>query len=188
MTGAEIITCLESMTVIVDTREQPSAMALKRYKRFGCPYSRRKLEYGDYTFNFTKPDGKPLFDDTEAVKPPVVIERKASLEELSGNLTEKRQEKHKEMNVRNRFEAELKLAHDNGASVYLLIEDAALSNVLNHQYNTKLNEASFFHTLTAYMARYDLKLIFCRADESGGVIKEILFRELKERLTRGEYG
>lgn len=188
MTGAEIIACLESMSVLVDTREQPSARAMRRYKRFNCPYSRHKLDYGDYTYNFTLPDGKPLYDDPDAVKPSVVIERKASLEELSGNLTEKRQSKHKEQHVRNRFEAELKLARDNGASVYLLIEESALSDILNHRYDTRLNETAYFHTLTAYMARYDLKLIFCGASESGTVIKEILYRELKERLARGEYG
>ena len=120
------------MAVLVDTREQPSARAMRRYKRFNCPYSRRKLEYGDYAYNFALPNGSPLYGDSDAVNAPVVIERKANLEELSGNLTEKRQAKHKEQHVRNRFEAELKLAKENGASVYLLIEDASLSNVLNH--------------------------------------------------------
>ena len=188
MTAIEIESCLNSMMVLVDTREQPSARALRRYKRFGAPYCRRKLEYGDYAYNFTLPSGAWLYDDSDTVCAPVVIERKANLEELSGNLTEKRQQKHKELHVRNRFEAELLRAREAGASVYLLIEDASLSNVLNHQYDTKLNEVSFFHTLTAYMARYDLKLIFCEAAESGSVIKEILFRELKERLARGDYG
>lgn len=188
MTGAEIEACLDSMTVLIDTREQPSARALKRYKRFGCPYRRQKLEYGDYAYTFTLPDGQQVFNENDTVNAPVVIERKANLEELSGNLTEKRQPKHKEMKVRNRFEAELLRARENNASVYLLIEEASLSNVINHNYDTRLNEKAFFHTLTAYMARYDLKLIFCGASESGTVIKEILFRELKERLARGDYG
>lgn len=190
MTGAEIETCLDSLIILVDTREQPSARALRRYKRFGVPYRRQKLEYGDYAFNFTLPDGRPLFSDSddEKINAPVVVERKASLEELSGNLTEKQQAKHKAAGVRNRFEAELLRARQAGASVYLLVEEATLSDVINHRYDTRLNETAFFHTLTAYMARYDLKLVFCPADESGTVIKEILFRELKERLTGGDYG
>lgn len=159
-----------------------------RYKRLGCPYERRKLEYGDYTYNFTLPDGRRLFGEEDKIIPAVVIERKSCLEELSGNLTEKQQEKHKMLKVRNRFEAELQLARQNNASVYLLIEGASLSNVMNHHYDTRLNEKAFFHTLTAFMARYDLKLIFCDPNESGTVIKEILFRELKERLGRGDYG
>ena len=188
MSGAEINACLDSMMVLVDTREQPSARALKRYKRFGAPYCRRKLDYGDYAYNFMTPNGTWLYGDSEAVCAPVVIERKMGLEELSGNLTEKRQAKHKELGVRNRFEAELLRARENNASVYLLIEDASLSDILSHNYDTRLNEVSFFHTLTAYMARYDLKLVFCSSQESGEVIKEILYRELKERLSRGDYG
>jgi ERCC4-type nuclease len=188
MTGAEVTACLESMSVLVDTREQPSGRALRRYKRFGAPYRRQKLEFGDYTYNFVLPDGRELYTETDSVLPPVVVERKANLEELSGNLTEKQLPKHKAQGVRNRFEAELLHARQNGTSVYLLVEDASISNVLNHQYDTRLNETAFFHTLTAYMARYDLKLIFCQHDETGSIIKEILFRELKERLTRGDYG
>ena len=46
---------LKNMVILVDTREQPSARAMRRYKRFNCPYSRRKLEYGDYAYNFTLP-------------------------------------------------------------------------------------------------------------------------------------
>lgn len=188
MTGAEIEACLESMVCLIDTREQPNARAMRRYKRLNCPYSRQKLEYGDYTYNFSLPNGKPFYDEHEIIKPDVVIERKANLEELSGNLTEKRQAKHKELGVRNRFEAELLRARESGASVYLLVEDATLSDILKHNYDTRLNETAFFHTLTAYMARYDLKLMFCSSFESGEVIREILFRELKERLTRGDYG
>lgn len=188
MSGADIDACLNSMTVFVDTREQPSARALMRYKRLGCPYVRRKLEYGDYAYSFTLPDGRPLFGNEDKVMPAAVIERKSSLEELSGNLTEKPLAKHKLLGVRNRFEAELLFAKTNNASVYLLIENADLSDVVNHRYDTRLNEVSFFHTLTAYMARYDLKLLFCPETESGALIREVLYRELKERLTRGDYG
>lgn len=188
MTGAEIQSCLESMVILVDTREQPSARAIRRYKRFGCPYDRQKLAYGDYTFDCTLPGAGQIYADRSDIRPPVVIERKANLEELSGNLTEKPLAKHKLLGVRNRFEAELLFAKTNNASVYLLIENADLSDVVNHRYDTKLNEVSFFHTLTAYMARYDLKLLFCPEAESGALIREVLYRELKERLTRGDYG
>jgi len=30
--------------------------------------------------------------------------------------------------------------------------------------------------------------VFCKADTSGALIKEILYRDMKERLERGEYG
>jgi hypothetical protein len=42
-------------------------------------------------------------------------------------------------------------------------------------------------SITAWMARYDCKVIFCKQEISGALIKEILYRELKERLERGDY-
>jgi hypothetical protein len=38
------------------------------------------------------------------------------------------------------------------------------------------------------MIRYELQVIMCKAETSGRLIKEILYRDLKERLERGELG
>jgi hypothetical protein len=37
------------------------------------------------------------------------------------------------------------------------------------------------------MVRYDLQVIFCKEDTSPTLIREILYRDLKERLTKGEF-
>ena len=37
------------------------------------------------------------------------------------------------------------------------------------------------------MIRYNMNVIFCKEETSGRLIKEILFRDLKERLERGEF-
>ena len=58
----DIKRCLESMSIIVDSREQPTRRARDRYKTFGCPYDRGKLNYGDYTYNFTLPNGIQTYD------------------------------------------------------------------------------------------------------------------------------
>lgn len=78
----EIENILQTMTIIVDTREQPSARAEQRYKSFNVPYTRQKLEYGDYTYNF-EINGKPYFPTNHFILPDVMIERKKDLEELS---------------------------------------------------------------------------------------------------------
>jgi len=170
--------CLESMIILVDTREQPSAKSIRRYKRFCCPFRRQKLDYGDYTYSFTLPDGTELIKESDvSPKPSVVIERKMGLEELSGNLAQQRK----------RFVAEMDRAHKEGASIYLLVEDASWDDVISGQYGTMFNPESFFHTLTAFSVRYGLKIIFCEHDHSGEIIKEILYRELKERLEAGYY-
>lgn len=43
-------------------------------------------------------------------------------------------------------------------------------------------------SVIAFMVRYNLNIIFCKEETSGDLIKEILYRDLKERLERGEFG
>lgn len=178
MERLEIEACLDSMSVFVDTREQPSVRAKRRYADFGCPWERRKLDYGDYTYNFILPNGRLLWLPSDEIKPSVSIERKMGLEELSTCFTRDRK----------RFEAEFERAVLNNATVYLLVENATWENLINGKYDTRFNPKAFLASLTAYMARYNIKPVFCKAETSGKLIKEILYRELKERLEHGEYG
>ena len=178
MDKLDIEACLESFRILVDTREQPSARATKRYNAFGCPYKRQTLSYGDYTYNFTMPNGWDLFKEDDTAEGDCVIERKMNLEELSGCLCQQR----------DRFRREFERAREHGASIYLLVEDGSWENVINGRYKTKFNPNAYFATLTAWMARYDINMIFCKKETSGKLIKQILYRELKDRLESGFYG
>jgi len=171
MDGYEIDNCLSTMTILVDTREQPSERAQKRYDSFGCAYRRAKLDFGDYSATFCLPDG------TEQ-RVNAAIERKMNLEELSSCLTHER----------DRFEREFERAKAAGASVYLLVENASWENLINGRYKTKFNPNAFFGSVLAWVARYDLKPIFCKQETSGKIIRQILHKEIKERLVRGDYG
>lgn len=171
MIGAEIQNCLDTICILIDTREQPSERAERRYKSFSRPYRRQKLEFGDYSAEFVLPNGT-----TTQVN--VAIERKMNLEELSNCLT----------HDRARFKAEFERAKTKGASVYLLIEDATFENLINGRYKTQFNAKAFFCSVFAWIARYDLKPIFCKHETSGKIIEQILYREIKESLERGDYG
>lgn len=172
----QIEDCLKSMQVLVDTREQKSTRAERRYKSFSVPYRRQKLNYGDYTFNFSFA-GRELFAETNIINPSVVIERKEDLTELSGNFCQNR----------DRFIREFERARDHNAKVYLLVEDASWENLINGKYRTNFNSKAYEASIEAWMARYHVTPIFCKAETSGHLIKNILYRELKERLERGEY-
>lgn len=178
MNPCEIENCLESMSIIVDTREQPSGRALHRYESFGVPYQRQKLDYGDYTYNFTLPNGVSYFLDDESIYPDVIVERKMDLEELSQCFCQSRK----------RFKAEFERALSHKANIYLLIEDGNWEKLLHGRYNTRFNSKAFTSSLVAWMVRYNIKVIFCQHEISGKLIKEILYRELKEKLESGFYG
>ena len=178
MDHVDIENCLESMIILHDTREQASERASDRYEQFGCPHHKQLLAYGDYTYNFRLPSGEWFYKEGEdSIYPDVVIERKMNLEELSGCLC----------HTRTRFEAEFKRAKENNASIYLLTENATWENLINGKYKTQFNAKSYFASITAFIARYDIKPIFCKSETSGMMIKQILYRELKEKLENGFY-
>lgn len=178
MERLEIEACLESMQILVDTREQPSERASRRYEAFGRPYRRQTLSFGDYTYNFMLPSGDWLHGPNTAAQGHCIVERKMNLEELSGCFTRER----------DRFRREFEKAKDAKATVYLLIEDGSWEKIVNHGYKTKYNPRAFLATLVAWMIRYDFKVIFCKKETSGRLISEILYRNLKERLENGFYG
>lgn len=173
--------CLESMKILVDTREHPNAGLYARCDAFGCPYERRKLSYGDYAYNFTLPDGKTLYgeDNAVSVDADVVIERKQSLTELSGNLIQQK----------DRFEREFSRAKEAGGKVYLLVEDATMAKIYSGKYGTHVHPNAYTASLWAIIARHGIiGPIFCPKEITGKVIHDILYRELKERLEGGVYG
>ena len=169
---------LKSFGLIVDSREQDTSRARRRYKTFGVPYARATLDYGDYTFNAVLPGGAALYDTQERIFPSVVVERKESLDELAQCLTRSRE----------RFEREFSRAVNHGAKIYLVCENGSWEQINAGKYRTRMASAAFFNSLTAFMARYDMSVLFCKEDTSGQLIKNILYREFKERLEHGKYG
>ena len=47
-TPFEIEKMLDSMVILVDTREHPNGKFDRRVADFGCPWERCKLDFGDY--------------------------------------------------------------------------------------------------------------------------------------------
>jgi ERCC4-type nuclease len=177
MDNFEIKSILDTFEVLVDTREQVTPRASERYKSFGVPFRKQTLNYGDYTYNIAI-NGNSLHPPDLRVNGWCVIERKQNLDELAMCLTRSRE----------RFQREFERAADHNAKSYLLIENASWDMIYDGQYRSKFKPKSFIASLTAWQVRYDLTVVFCEARHSGKLIKEILYRDIKERLERGEFG
>ena len=171
------IEMLESIVVLVDNREQPTERAKRRYEQFGFPYKRSTLSYGDYAYNAKLPNGKWLYDPDKTVKPCCIVERKMSLDELASCLT----------HSRDRFEREFKRAKENGARIILLVENASWENLLAGRYKSKMKPSSFYGSLVSWIIRYDIQPIFCKSELSGRLIREFLYKDLRERIENGEF-
>lgn len=167
--------CLSSMQVIVDTREHDTTEARRRWRAFGSPFIRAKLDFGDYSAICKLPDGEGILSLERAV----AIERKIDLNELAMCFTSERR----------RFEAEFERAKAIGAKIYLLVEFGSWENAYSGRYTpnprarcSQMSPAAMIASIGTWMARYNAQILFCQPDTTGPLIAEILRRELKERL------
>ena len=168
MTPFELQKTLDSMVLLVDSREKPTAEAKKRWESFGVPYRIQALKSGDYTSEFILPNG-----DTFSLENICVIERKMSIDELCGNFCQNR----------DRFIREFDRIKEAGAKAYVVVEGASWEAIYNHRYHSKMSPQALVASLTAWMARYNAHIIFCRAETFPKLCREILYREAKEILT-----
>ena len=175
----EIEDTLKTFRIIVDNREHNTDRAAARFAALGAGMERGTLEYGDYCANITLPDGRNLYDISDnRIYPACAIERKMSLDELAGCFTR----------GRGRFEREFERAGSHGAKVFLLVESADYEMIYRHNYRSRFRPKSYIASLCAWVVRYNLIPIFCEPGTSAKLIREFLYRDIKERLEKGEYG
>ena len=167
MTPFEIKNSLESMVLLVDTREQPTEKLKQRIDATGLVHERRKLDFGDYSCKCMMPDGNELNFSSK-----VAIERKMSLDELCSCFGKER----------GRFEREFNRAKEYGCRMYLLVENATWEKVYSGKYRSLFTPQALIASIDAFRARYGMQLDFCKAETTGRIIRDVLYRELKEYL------
>jgi len=177
MNPLEVEDILKTFRIIIDNREHQTAKAKRRYKSFGVPTQKATLDYGDYCWNATI-DDSPRYDISGRVAPACCIERKMSLDELAMCFT----------SGRRRFKREFERAKKNGARMYLLVENGSWEGIILHRYRSKFHPHAFLASLAAWMVRYRVPVIFCKEETSGKLIREILYRDLKEQLEGADDG
>lgn len=169
MNNFELEKTLSTMTIICDSREHATAEAKKRWESFGVPYVIEPLKSADYTARFRLPNGEWFSLENHAV-----IERKSGIDELCGNFCQNRA----------RFIREFERIKEAGAKAYIIVEGgASWEAIYNHRYHSKMSPQALVASLTAWMARYNAHIIFCRAETFHKLCREILYREAKEIFT-----
>lgn len=152
---------LQQMVVLHDSREKTSSHILDYFDKNNIKHEQRSLKTGDYSFKIEKCPELGFSMDTYFTDE-LCIERKNSLNELAGNLTEESQRVMKEFNRMKNIE-----------HCYLLIEDDSIGNLMNHKYDTKYNEDSFLRTLLTWQKRVGFYLYFPDKANMGKLIYEI---------------
>lgn len=137
---------INSMVVLVDTREKNNQTLLDIWDKKGLKYKKKKLDYGDYSVMIPKNDKlnipRDIYFDQK-----IVVERKGSLSEISGNLT----------NGRDRLEKKLALSP---VHKVMLIENGSFEDIANGNYDTQYNKKSFLASLFTFQFRYDMPIVY----------------------------
>ena len=169
-TDKEIDQLIKNATVVIDTREQKCSHIVEYFEKKKIPYCFEKLKVGDYTLKIQLPHmHRPYY-----LQDRCAIERKANLEELSGNFTKKREA----------FESEFARAK---GIIYLLIENASYEDLVLKKYKTGYDRKLFVASLKAFEARYNIRTIFIKDNTfSGHFIYSTLIYSLKEQFKQGE--
>lgn len=157
---------LTNIVVLVDTRENANQHILDYFDKKKIEYKNQKLEFGDYTLLLKANKDYGINHDLVL---DYAVERKGSLEELSGNLT----------NDRVRIEEEL--WRGNG-KIAFVIENESIDNIITHSYDTKYNEKSFLATLFTFLHRYGTNYTFTNKNNVAAIIFALLFYKLREEL------
>jgi ERCC4-type nuclease len=169
-TEKEINEIVANATIIVDSREKENKHITKYFTDKNVNWAVEKLDYGDYSMRINLSEDNRPFYLTDHIS----IERKASLNELSGNLTHNR----------DRFTAEFERAK---GKMYLLIENANYEDIEKGLYTTKFNKQAFRASLDAFEQRYNINIHYQKdASVSGYWIYRTLTSYLKELLKQGK--
>ena len=114
---------LDSMRIVYDSKEKENSHILTTLEKSGISYVKRGLPYGDYSVEIPANEELGIFKDLDFSNK-IVIERKNSLEELSGCFTE----------TRDRLKKEFASAPEHKI---MLIENASYTDMVSGNYNTK---------------------------------------------------
>lgn len=167
-TKDEIETLLKTIIVLIDTREQENIHITDYLDKKKIIYKEMKLDHGDYTFYIPKNERLGVARDLY-FNNVVTVERKGSLEELSGNFC----------NGRARIEEEFTRKK---GKMYLMVEGATYEDIVKHNYNTEYNPVSFIATLDTYEARYGIQTSFTSKAAAGNFIYHKFKYYLREYL------
>ena len=156
--------------IIIDTREKQIDHIINAFEKNNIPYERRGLPIGDY-----------LIESNTGYVPNVVIERKASIDELIGNLLDTAT---KDENGRNRFTRELIRAKKANKKFILLIEDEKFYiNLLKGNYRSKVNPRAAKGMIMSLQAKYpNLSIMPIEKKLAGSYIHSVLYYALREDL------
>jgi ERCC4-type nuclease len=149
----ELKQILQSLTIVVDTRENANKHVLDYFTEKKISFITQKLDFADYSCFIPANSELGVIRDTYLN---CFLERKGSIEELSGNFC----------NDRDRLESEFLRAKGNRL-IMMIEEQSGLEKIIEHKYDTQYNEKSFLASLFSFAHRYGIDVHFVNKKYAG---------------------
>lgn len=163
----------DELVILVDTREKENKHILQFFQDHNVKYEKEKIDAGDYAAKLVNEEIEFTF--------PSVIERKASVNEIIGNMLEKKDE-----NRRLRIEREFERAANLNRNVYMLIEDEnGLNNISSGKYRSELNPKAALGKFLTWNVMYTKGTTFCSKANAGFYIYKILYYAARDYMKWG---
>lgn len=135
------------MVILIDTREKQISHITDYWDSHKIAYKSLALPAGDYSFMLNAIPELDIPHDIYFYND-VMIERKNSLDELSGCFTQ----------TRERFNNEWSRCY--AKRKYLLIERSNYQDIINSNYKTDFNSKSFLGSIHSFESKYDIHVTF----------------------------
>ena len=159
---------LNSIIILVDTREKKFSHIKLYLKHNKIPFEITKLDFGDYSVKIPANKKLGINEDID-FRNEIAVERKANAEEVSGNLT----------NDRDRIKREFSRGK---SKIRFLIEDTSYGDISDHNYNTDMNPDSLLGSLHSIQKEYNNNFFFCDKEHSGKYIYKTFYYFLRNKL------
>lgn len=185
LTDTELAKVLKHLVILTDTAEKENSHIIDYFTKEKIAFEKYSLSEGDYSGMIAHNEEthkilgitKDLyFNDV------IVIERKASVDELCNNL------KNTGTKERQRFEFELTRIKLNCVNKYLLIEDGNIEGTIwGKKYTSNYHPKALYNSLKRFEARYRCPLIDKEKSIAPFWIYNTIESYVKEELKQGKY-
>ncbi|PFB74777.1 nuclease [Bacillus anthracis] len=171
-TDKEISSILETLTIVVDTRENKNDHIRDYLHQKGIPIKNQKLDTGDYGCMIPKNEelGIPrdIYLDSR-------VERKAHMDEITLNLQKDKQ---------TAFENELIRSKD--IPFTLIVEDLkGYEKMLKGQYRSQYKPLALLGRLNTFKAKYNFEIVYLDNKFSGNWIYHHFYYQARHYLKTG---
>jgi ERCC4-type nuclease len=163
------------MCIYIDTREQQCRHITNYFDEYGIKYAFKKLDFGDYSFLYSGENFEFKFS----------IERKNSIDELSGNLKYGRKKDDGTRDGgRDRFKREHERMSQAEAKLAWMIEDDHFSDIYDWMYRSKMNPNAYIGSILSFQYKYDLNIHFINHKQSAIHIYNLCYYYLRNELIK----